>query len=218
MGDAVRQAGLLLAMMEPYALLEEEFQQWYDTEHFPDRAGIEGFEFATRAVCIDGWPRYIALYDLASIDVLRGPEYGKIAGDNYSQWTRRVVSRAWGHYRAEAVQLYPGCALFGANGSSSRIVLWRFRHAAVSDGATVVSGLRAIYEGQPETAQLRVFEANQGDTVDYIAVAELYSPWTPPPGAVGVLGSALRHLDMVNVYTPYYPSAPIPGGTAAGNG
>jgi hypothetical protein len=210
MGVAVRKTGLLIAMMEPHALLEEEFQQWYDIEHFPERAGTEGFQTATRAVCIEGWPRYVALYDLSNIDVLKSPAYGKIARDNYSQWTHRVVSRAWGHYRAEALQVYPGGALIGANGACSRIVLWRFRNVAASEAALIVSGLRTIYEGQPETAQLRVFESDQGDAADYIGVIELYVPWTPPSGSVGVLGPVLRHVDMVNVYAHYYPSEPVP--------
>ena len=72
--------GLLLAMMEPPPAMEEEFQDWYDTEHFPERATCEGFLTAGRFVCIDGWPRYLALYDLADTDVLRGPAYARIAG------------------------------------------------------------------------------------------------------------------------------------------
>ena len=64
--------GLLLAMMEPPPAMEEEFQDWYDTEHFPERATCEGFLTAHRFICIDGWPRYLALYDVADTDVLRG--------------------------------------------------------------------------------------------------------------------------------------------------
>ena len=218
MTEAVRATGLLLAMMEPPALFEEEFQQWYDIEHYPERAGADGFLTATRAVCLDGWPRYIALYDLASIDVLHGPAYASIARDNYSKWTYRVVSRSWGHYRAEAVQVYPGRALIGANGASSRIVLWRFRGASSSDAALVVSGLRSLYEDQPETAQVRIFQADEGDAIDYIGIVELYSPWTPPPGSVRVLGSALAALDMMNVYTRYYPPVPIPNAAPPAHG
>jgi hypothetical protein len=92
--------GLLLAMMEPPPAMEEEFQDWYDTEHFPERATCEGFLTASRFVCIDGWPRYLALYDLADTGVLRGPAYARIAGQRYSPWTHRIVSRVWGQFRA----------------------------------------------------------------------------------------------------------------------
>lgn len=198
-----KQTGLLLAMMEPSATLEEEFQHWYDSEHFPERQGVEGFLTAARYVCLEGWPRYLALYDLADVDVLRGPGYAKIAGANYSRWTERVVSRVWGQYRAEGRQIYPGDRLLGANGHSARLLVWRLR--AIGDGmiTSATEGLRAIFEPQPETAQLRVFEAKLTTGTDLIVIAELNAPWSPPSSSLSRLGPALRHLDMVNVYTRY---------------
>lgn len=195
--------GLLLAMMEPSPTLEEEFQHWYDSEHFPERQNVEGFLTAARYTCLDGWPRYIALYDLADVDVLRGPGYAKIAGGNYSRWTERVVSRVWGQYRAEGVQIYPGNALLGAGGHHSRLVIWRFRNIPTGLQGTAVEGLRAIYEGQPETAQVRIFDARFPNGSDFIGLVELHAPWVPPSSALAKLGGALKHLDMVNVYTRY---------------
>ena len=43
-----KQKGFLMAMMEPPPTIEEEFNDWYDTEHIPDRASIPGFETARR--------------------------------------------------------------------------------------------------------------------------------------------------------------------------
>lgn len=108
--------GLLLAMMEPPPAMEEEFQDWYDTEHFPERASCDGFLTAGRFICVEGWPRYLALYDLADTSVLSRPGYRAIAVDRYSPWTHRIVSRVWGQYRADAEQRYPRSALFGAQG------------------------------------------------------------------------------------------------------
>jgi len=195
--------GLLLAMMEPSPTLEEEFQHWYDSEHFPERQNVEGFLTAARYICLDGWPRYLALYDLSHADVLRGPGYAKIAGAGYSRWTERVVSRVWGQYRAEGVQLYPGTRLLGAGGRHARLAVWRFRDVAPGLDAGIVEGLRGIYEGQPETAQVRVFMARFGDGHDVLSIIELHAPWTPPSNGLQRLGNALRHLDMVNVYTRY---------------
>jgi hypothetical protein len=197
------QTGLLLATMEPSPGLEEEFQHWYDTEHFPERRDTIGFLTAIRMVCLDGWPRYIALYDLENVEVLDGPEYARIAGANYTRWNERVVSRVWGQYRAGARQIYPGIVLLGASGNFSRLALWRFRQVPEGTGEKIVAGLRAIYEGQPETAQLRVFEACQPDGIDLIGMAELHAPWTPPAGSVAQFGDARRHLDLVNTYTRY---------------
>ena len=194
--------GLLLAMMEPPPAMEEEFQDWYDTEHFPERANCEGFLTAGRFVCIDGWPRYLALYDLADTDVLRGPAYARIAGERYSPWTHRIVSRVWGQYRADAAQVHPGTALFGDAGAASRIALWRFRNAPGTAEAPILDGLRTLYAERPETAQARLFRANQPDGTDYIAIVELRAP-IAPAGQVAAFGDAARYVDLINVYVPY---------------
>jgi hypothetical protein len=195
--------GLLLAMMEPPAAMEEEFQDWYDTEHFPERAACEGFVTAGRYICISGWPRYLALYDLADTEVLRGPAYAKIAVDRYSPWTHRIMARVWGQYRADAEQCFPGSAQIGANGPAARVVLWRFRHAPVSSEATILSGLRALYADQPEAAQFRLFQATQPDGNDFIAIAERRSPVTEAAASAAAFGDAARFIDLVNVYVPY---------------
>jgi antibiotic biosynthesis monooxygenase (ABM) superfamily enzyme len=67
--------GLLVAMMNPPAD-EDAFNAWYDEEHVPLRLGVPGFISARRyrAVNSDG-PRYLALYDLASVDVLHSTGY-----------------------------------------------------------------------------------------------------------------------------------------------
>jgi hypothetical protein len=195
--------GLLLAMMEPPPSMEEEFQDWYDTEHFPERATCEGFLTASRFVCIDGWPRYLALYDLADTEVLRGPAYARIAVDRYSPWTHRIVPRVWGQYRADAVQIHPGSALLGDSGAASRVALWRFRIAPPAAEGPILHGLRALYAGRPETAQARLFRASQPDGTDYIAIVELRATYAGTDGAAAAFGDAARHLDLCNVYVPY---------------
>ncbi len=44
--------GLLLVTMEPPASLEDEFNDWYDTEHAPQRRALPGFESASRWACL----------------------------------------------------------------------------------------------------------------------------------------------------------------------
>jgi hypothetical protein len=184
--------------------MEEEFQDWYDTEHFPERAGADGFVTAQRLICLEGWPRYLALYDLSSVTVLDGPGYAAIARNRYSQWTKRIIPRVWGHYRAEASQIYPGQALFGAKGVPSRSALWRFRNAPPTAGAAIVAGARASFADAANLLQLRVFQARGEGACDYIAVAEFSGP-TPAPAAKSELfGDSLRRLDLANVYTPYW--------------
>ena len=202
-GAPVQRKGLLLATMEPPPAIEEEFQDWYDTEHFPERASAEGFLTAARFVCLEGWPRYLALYDLADVEVLRGPAYAAIAGSKYSAWTRRIVSKVWGQYRAEGVQIYPGGALLGEKGAAARLVVWRFRQPPPTAEPQILEGLRALYESRAETAQVRLFVAQQPDGIDYIGIVELRTPAGAVPVTVSMLGDASRFVDMVNVYAQY---------------
>jgi len=203
MSQAPDQRGLLLAMMEPPPAMEEEFQDWYDTEHLPERAGVKGFLTARRFVCVDGWPRYLALYDLQDVQVLHGPGYAAVAGARYSPWTHRVVSRVSGQYRAEGVQLYPGQALFGAGGAAARVLLCRFRQVPTDLSAPIEQGLRALYEARPGTAQVRLFVAQQPDGTDYLGIVELHGPVADGAVDAGAFGPAGQYLDLVNLYVPY---------------
>lgn len=199
--------GLLLATMEPPANIEEEFQDWYDFEHFPERQGCPGFITANRFVCVDGFPRYLAMYDLEDVAVLRGEGYRKIALTRYSAWTHRIMARVWGQYRAEAVQVYPGHGLHGKAGPASRLVLWRFRGVPGGGESGLVAGLRKLYEDRPGTVQLRVFRVAPNESGDYLAMAELSVPVVAPLDLTA-LGDAGRHVDVVNTYVAYVRQAP----------
>ena len=192
--------GLLLATMEPPPAMEEEFQEWYDTEHFPEREGCEGFETAARFICIDGWPRYLAAYDLTTPGVLDGPAYAAIAGARYSRWTHRIMGKVWGQYRAAGHQIYPGNALLGDQGGYSRLVVWRFRQVPQALEAVVVKGMRKLYEGHPEVAQVRVFRSPQADGTDCLGLVEVRGTGPTATADIAVFGAAASHVDTVNVY------------------
>jgi hypothetical protein len=70
--------GLLVAMMNPPAD-EDAFNAWYDEEHVPLRLGVPGFLSGRRyrAAEADG-PRYMAMYDLASVAVLQSDGYQRL--------------------------------------------------------------------------------------------------------------------------------------------
>jgi hypothetical protein len=195
--------GLLLAMMEPPPAMEEEFQDWYDAEHFPERAALNSFLTARRFICVDGWPRYLTLYDLQDVSVLHGPEYAQVAGAKYSPWTHRIVSRLWGQYRAEGVQIYPGQALLGDHGGATRLLLCRFRQVRGELASTIESGLREQFEQRADTAQVRLFVATQPDGTDYLGLVELRGAASAACLKAEAFGPAARYLDMVNVYVTY---------------
>lgn len=88
--------GLLMVMSEPPAALEEEFNAWYDLEHIPERAAIEGFQLSRRWIATDPTAapgRYLATYELASREVLDSPAYLAHAYENMSVWGKRIAAR-----------------------------------------------------------------------------------------------------------------------------
>lgn len=54
---------------------EAEFNRWYNDEHLPGLAGVQGTARATRTRQLDLQPRYHACYDLLTDRVLGSPEW-----------------------------------------------------------------------------------------------------------------------------------------------
>ena len=190
--------GFLLVTMQPPPAFEEEFNAWYDTEHLPERLGVPGFETALRFVCVEGHPRYLAMYDLASAAVLDAPEYLRVAFDNSSPWTRRVLQRVR-VYRASGRQIYPGCALSGV---ASRIRLMRFRHCPAAAAKQINEGLRANFEGHAETLQVRVLAFEDRGTTNFLGFVEEHAP-SARALDLEIFGAHAASIDLVNTYAPY---------------
>ena len=193
--------GLLLAMMEPPAGFEEEFHDWYDSEHVPERMTVVGFETGQRFVCVSGWPRYLALYDLTTLDVLGSPEYQQAAGSKASPWTRRVRTKVMGSYRFTGTQVYPGGANLAAQGATTQLMLLRFRQVKAQDEGTILKGLKMNFADRESVNQVRLFKAE--DTLSYIAAIEFSSPVETQEMVPQSFGPLIRKLDLVNTYVAY---------------
>ena len=87
--------GLLLFMTDIDPAHESEFHRWYEEEHIPERMAIPGFLTARRFQAIEGAPKYLALYDLESPDVLRSSDYQHVVGAGKSPWTQRMEPPRW---------------------------------------------------------------------------------------------------------------------------
>jgi hypothetical protein len=85
--------GLLAAFMNPPPGDEAGFNAWYDEEHVPDRLAVPGFLKAQRykAASEEG-PRYLALYDLSSVDVLQGLDYQRVVQERSQRETDMLAS------------------------------------------------------------------------------------------------------------------------------
>ena len=67
--------GLLVVMMEPEDGYEDTLNEWYETEHLAERLSCPGFLRARRFMAIEGSPKYLALYDLSSVDDVKSDQY-----------------------------------------------------------------------------------------------------------------------------------------------
>ena len=103
--------GLLLTITEPPPAMEEEFNAWYDTEHLPERLSIPGFLSARRWVADlpPGEGKYLATYEVESLQVLKSPQY-LARFEHPSPWSKRCLDNAVVFKRWACEQLEPGSA------------------------------------------------------------------------------------------------------------
>ncbi|MBI4507030.1 MAG: hypothetical protein HY691_15980 [Chloroflexi bacterium] len=84
--------GLLLVMMEPIPQVEDEFNDWYTTEHVPQQLTFSGFLSGRRYRALVGQPRYLTLYELAEVRAVEHP--GFLAARPFeptaTPWSRRM--------------------------------------------------------------------------------------------------------------------------------
>jgi hypothetical protein len=106
--DAAMARGTLIAAMNIGAAAEDEFQDWYDTEHLPERQRVPGFLTCERWIGTQDRRTSVATYDLETLGVLKSPAYLAIGGENLSPWSKRVTARVDRLMRYEGEQILPG--------------------------------------------------------------------------------------------------------------
>jgi hypothetical protein len=91
--------------------MEEEFNAWYDEEHLAERLAIPGFRSALRWVADvpAGAGKYLATYELDSVEVLSSPAY-LARYQNQTAWSRRCLGKAVVFKRWACEQVEPGNA------------------------------------------------------------------------------------------------------------
>jgi hypothetical protein len=176
-------SGLLLAQMEPDQLAEDEFNDWYDLEHIPQMSSVDGILGTSRWICVAGWPRYLAAYDLESIDVLKSESYRRATGANFSPWTRRILTRVSG-WRRIALGPLDGAA-GGLSPDSGALQLLFVRDASAA------AALVAELGGVPGVAQVRAFAVpDEGFTVVLVEGGSLLDLPASAPAGVRLTRSA----------------------------
>lgn len=100
--------GLLVAAFDYAGAHEDEFNDWYDLEHVPERQAVPGFGACERWLSEDEPQVAVATYDLDALEVLRGDAYNTIAYGNLSVWSKRVTGMCRRVLRFEGSQVSPG--------------------------------------------------------------------------------------------------------------
>jgi hypothetical protein len=100
--------GIFLVFTDIDPQHEEEFNAWYNTEHLGDLLKVPGFLDASRYVATKGGPKYLAVYELESADVLKSQEFQHFRA-NPTPWSRRMSPTAIGKNVARTLgaQIFP---------------------------------------------------------------------------------------------------------------
>jgi hypothetical protein len=198
--------GVLMVAMEPPAALDEEFNDWYDTEHFPQRRALPGFLDAARWVCVDGWPRWLAIYELDSMAALESEAYRAVSGANSTPWSRRVLPRTVGRTRVAAASLDTDDEIDRRTAAPASRMLLVGAHLSggLAQAHEAAGQMRAALEPREELLRVRWFV--QGDATLW-TLATFDTPVAADALAWSIGRPAGLGMATFNLYAPYVRSS-----------
>jgi hypothetical protein len=199
---------VLLVTMEPPASLEEEFNDWYDLEHFPQRRSMPGFESASRWVCVDGWPRWLAVYDLTSLAALQSDAYIANSGPRSTPWSRRMLPRTIGRARIVAQATEPQDPLQLSSTHTARLAWAGFALEDSDATAAIVSDARKAWDAHPDLLQLRSFVSEEKAGAATLWLFGVFGAAVRADALLALLGRPDGHAPYTfNLYAPYHREA-----------
>jgi len=172
--------GILIAVMNFSDVAEDEFHDWYDLEHVPERLRVPGFINAERWIGARDPKISLATYDLDDVEVLRSPPYMAVGFDNSSPWTKRVTGRVTRLMRYEGTQTVPGdrIAAPGAGALLLNTMNVAAEHEAEFNewyNTEHIPALAAV----PGTLCARRYRSTEPGVQRYVALYHLASPEVP---------------------------------------
>lgn len=75
---------------------EEKFNHWYNTNHVPNIVKCPGFLSGRRYRSVRGEPKYMALYEIDSVDALKSPEFERERG--WAEFEPFITNLSWNLY------------------------------------------------------------------------------------------------------------------------
>ena len=99
---------LLMVFVDIDPEYDADFNAWYNEEHVDDLLRLPGFLNAARYEALRGGPRYLACYELESVEAVQSEDYLNFHR-NPSEWTQRISLSTKGRNYARIVcaQVYP---------------------------------------------------------------------------------------------------------------
>ena len=169
--------GQLIAAMDFSNVSEEEFNDWYDLEHIPERQRVPGFLACQRWIGADNAKHSVAIYDLDTLSVLRSPPYLAIGGENLSPWSKRVTAKCQRLLRFEGDQILPGVKT-APEGAGGLLLV------GMTPAPEVETAFNAWYDTEhvpalaraPGVLSARRFRAQNSSGPKYVALYHLASP------------------------------------------
>lgn len=204
-GKGYGMRGLVLVCFDYSRAQADEFNDWYDTEHFPERERTRGMLKAQRWLDRVNRRISIAAYDLEAVESLRNPEYLAITGANQSPWSKRMIAMCTQLLRFEGRQIYPGTAL--ADGKAKAMLMAGVNAPITKEAYPAIAERMARLPG---VISVRIFEGTN-DSVRFLELYELESPevassdaWeranVEMPDGIGSLNSRAKLLHLCDRY------------------
>ena len=166
--------GLLVLCFDYSNVDVNEFNDWYDTEHIPERERTREILSAHRWLNMTNRRLSVATYDLESVEALTYSEYLAISGKNLSPWSKRIIPACKQLLRFEGRQFCPGDTL--ASKTANFLLLVGVKVAAGQD-----TDLKQAYRTHsarivevPGVQSARFFEGTN-KSVDFLEMYELAS-------------------------------------------
>jgi len=215
--------GVLIAAFDFSQAPSDEFNDWYDLEHIPERERVPGFLACERWLGAANPKQSVATYDLANLEVLSSAPYRAIAYDNLSVWSKRVTAMCKRLLRFEGEQIVPGDLAAPKGAAALLLVAMNVapEHERDFNEWYNVEHLPAL-AAVPGTLAARRYRAREGSH-RYAALYHLASPEVPDSAAwkkaVDTPWTAkLRpHFrDMLRLVSRRYVRAKLPGAPVGG--
>ncbi|MDH3603669.1 MAG: hypothetical protein OEU26_29005 [Candidatus Tectomicrobia bacterium] len=103
---ATRGKGIFLLYTDIDPQHEAEFNDWYNTEHIAELLAVPGILAAARYEATKGGPKYLAVYELESADIVKTPAF---TGRQRTPWGERMAPSVIGSNVTRVIgeQIFP---------------------------------------------------------------------------------------------------------------